>query len=62
MVRDNFVYGLDRGATVQFPAITRDFSLHHRDKTGSTALPAPYPVGTRISFSGKGVKLKVALI
>jgi hypothetical protein len=41
------VYGLDdRRSRVRFPAGAGNFSLHHRDQTGSGAHPASYPMGT----------------
>jgi hypothetical protein len=31
---------------VPFPAVARNFSLHHRFQIGSRAHPAAYPIGT----------------
>jgi hypothetical protein len=40
------------GSRVRFPAGAGNFSLHHRDQTGSEAHPASYPMDTRGSFHG----------
>jgi hypothetical protein len=46
-------YGLDdRGSRVRFPAVTGNFSLHHRVQNGSGAHPASYPMDTSGSFPG----------
>jgi hypothetical protein len=46
-------YGLDdRGSGVRFPARTGNFSLHHRDQTGSGAHPSSCPVVNSGSFPG----------
>jgi hypothetical protein len=41
-----------RNILVRFQAGAGNFSLHHRVQTGSGALPASYPMGTRGSFPG----------
>jgi hypothetical protein len=46
-------YGLDgRSSRVRFPAGAGNFSIHHRDQSGSGAHLASYPVSTRVSFPG----------
>jgi hypothetical protein len=50
-------YGLDdRGSRVRFPTGAGNFSLHHRVQNGSGSHPASYPMGTRGSFLGGGVR------
>jgi hypothetical protein len=47
------LYGLDsRGVGVRLPAGARNFSLFHRNETGSGAQPASYLIGTSGFISG----------